>query len=254
MLSIRSLGVAYQRNGQRTTVLDDISLDIDAGEFVSILGPSGCGKTTLLRCLAGLTMPTTGEILHNGARQAPGAGTAMVFQDYMNSLFPWKTVQDNVAFALHDRRLSRRERKEIALRQLATVGLAEHADRHPWELSGGMQQRVAIARALAREAGALLMDEPFASLDAQTRYALEDLLLDVWRRYAQTVLFVTHDIDESIYLSDRIVVLGDNPGVIRGIVTVDLSRPRHQLNTRADSRFTDLRAAIHDLLAVSGQT
>jgi NitT/TauT family transport system ATP-binding protein len=215
------------------TALADVSFTVEPGEFVCVVGPSGCGKTTLLKCISGLLEPDTGRV------EAERDRMALVFQEYSRSLFPWMTVRQNVAFPL------RRNRKSpLVAETLAAVGLADAVDRYPWQLSGGMQQRVAIARALAYEPSILLMDEPFASVDAQTRADLEDLVLEVRRRYAVTIVFVTHDIDESVYLSDRIVVLSAAPTTVREMLTVELPRPRDQVATKELPEFARLRAHV----------
>jgi len=225
--------------------LADVSLSLAAGEFMALVGPSGSGKTTLLRCVAGLQRPTAGEIRLDG-EPIDGVPPALgvVFQEYGRSLFPWLTARANVELPLRHLGLPRVERRERAASALAEVGLAAVADRHPWQLSGGMQQRVAIARAIAYAPRILLMDEPFASVDAQTRADLQDLLLTVWRRHDSTVLFVTHDIDESLYLSDRVVLLSRPPTVVEAEISVALPRPRNQIDTRASDAFVALRSEL----------
>lgn len=243
------LGVDYARNGASAPVLDTVSFTLAGGEFLSLLGPSGAGKTTLLRCLAGLQQPTRGAVLRDGRPlRAPAPGAAMVFQDYAATLFPWRTVLGNVLFGLEGGDAPKGEREHLARAALRDVGLAEHAGHHPWELSGGMQQRVALARAVASGARLLLMDEPFASVDALTRFELEDLLLGLWTKRACSVLFVTHDVDEAIYLSDRVLVLGGSPARLLGAVPVGLARPRGQLRTRGESAFAALRGELFALL------
>ncbi len=250
MLQVQSLATAYCRNGVPVPVFRDVSMQVRQGEFVSILGHSGCGKTTLLFCLAGLMRPDAGSV-HWKGRPLQGAAPEMVlvFQDYVNSLFPWKTALDNVLFAMAHSPLSKSERRQAALEYLAAVGLADYAAYHPWELSGGMQQRLTIARALARGAEMLLMDEPFASLDAQTRGELEDLLLDIRAKHNKTVVFVTHDIEEAIYLSDRVLLMLGHPAELGQELVVDLPQPRNQLVTRALPEFLALRAQVYTLLA-----
>jgi NitT/TauT family transport system ATP-binding protein len=217
--------------------IGDVSFDVSDGELVCVVGPSGCGKTTLLKCISGLLEPTAGRVHADGT-------LALVFQEYSRSLFPWMTVRQNVAFPLRRKKLDKREVRAIVEQTLASVGLEHTLDRYPWQLSGGMQQRVAIARALAFKPQLLLMDEPFASVDAQTRADLEDLVLEVRRHYEITIVFVTHDIDESVYLSDRIVVLTPSPTTVQEIVEVPLGQPRDQVQTKERPEFAHLRAHI----------
>ncbi|MGI8449600.1 MAG: ABC transporter ATP-binding protein [Streptosporangiaceae bacterium] len=235
--------------------LDGISLRVADGELVSIVGPSGCGKSTLLRCVAGLITPASGAVVLDGVPvdRVPD-GLAVVFQDYSRSLLPWLTVQDNVGLPLRRKsggragRTARAERREVAARALETVGLTGEGTRYPWQLSGGMQQRVAIARALACDPVLLLMDEPFGSVDAQTREDLEDLILAVRRERDITILLVTHDIDESDYVGDRVVVLTRGPGRARADLPVDLPAPRDQICTRELPAFVHLRASVGRLV------
>ena len=213
--------------------------------MVSIVGPSGSGKTTLLRCIAGLTTPTEGEVRVDGERvTAVPERLALVFQDYGRSLFPWMTVGANVAMPLRRRRLSADARQRRVDSALGEVHLAHAASMYPWQLSGGMQQRVAIARALAYEPAILLMDEPFGSVDAQARADLQDMLLQVWAAHGSTVLFVTHDIDEAVYLADRVLVLTSAPARVEAEIAVELDRPRDQIATRASPAFVAQRAAV----------
>jgi len=250
MFSIQALTRAFVRNGRAADVFRDVSFDVRPGEFVSIIGPSGCGKTSLLRCLAGLDAPDAGTVRLGGrVVDGPGAGAAMVFQDAGASLFPWKTVLGNVAFGAVRGGLSRAEAGQRSRRILADVGLAGFEGYRPWQLSGGMQQRAALARALVGDPACLLLDEPFASLDALARAELEDLLLRLWTDRSMTVLFVTHDVDEAIYLSDRVLILGGSPTSVRDDVAVDLPRPRRQVETRGLPAFSELRARIHAGLA-----
>jgi len=208
------------------------------------VGPSGCGKTTLLRCAAGLLRPTAGTVRLDGEPvTGPPPGLAVVFQEYGRSLFPWLRVADNVALPLRNR--PRAERRRLVDDALAAVGLADAHRAYPWQLSGGMQQRVAIARAVAYQPRVLLMDEPFAAVDAQTRADLEDLIRDVWRRLGVTLLFVTHDIDEAVYLGQRVIVLSAAPTTVAEDLPIDLPDSRDQLTTRADPRFTQLRAHVY---------
>jgi NitT/TauT family transport system ATP-binding protein len=223
----------------------DLSFDVAAGEFACIVGPSGCGKTTLLKCVAGLLEPTAGVVELEGAPvHGPPDTMALVFQEYSRSLFPWMTVRQNVAFPLRRRRIAKAEGQRLVEEALASVGLADAMERYPWQLSGGMQQRVAIARALAYQPRILLMDEPFASVDAQTRADLEDLVLAVRRQYDITIVFVTHDIDESVYLSDRIIVLTPSPTEVREVLEVALPQPRDQVATKELPEFARLRAHV----------
>lgn len=228
-------------DGSTVDALSGISLAVADSEFVSVLGPSGCGKTTLLRIVAGLETPTSGTITLNGERIAgPSPRMAMIFQEY--SLYPWRTVIDNIGFGLEIRGMTREERKKRAIEYLDLVGLRDFAGRFPYELSGGMRQRVAVARALAIDPAILLMDEPFGALDAQTRNKLQRELLDIWEKTRKTVLFVTHSVDEAVYLSDRIVVLTPRPGRIREIVPIGLPRPRE----RTDVEFARIRRYVLD--------
>jgi NitT/TauT family transport system ATP-binding protein len=226
--------------------IERLDLSVTSGELVTIVGPSGCGKTTLLRTLSGLVEPTAGDVKVHGKsiRGEPPTDVAVVFQDYSRSLLPWLTVRHNVELPLRYRGLAKRERAAAATEALASVGLVGAADRHPWQLSGGMQQRVCIARALACRPALLLMDEPFASVDAHTRIDLEDLLLRVWQDSGISVVFITHDIDESIYLGDRVVVLNPSPTSVRLVVDTALPRPRDQLKTKELPEFARLRGRV----------
>jgi NitT/TauT family transport system ATP-binding protein len=250
LLDVDHIGHVYGRGGRDEHVaIRDCSFQVRQGEFVSIVGPSGCGKTTLLRCASGLLQPTDGGV-SLGAVPVSGVprDLALVFQDYSRSLFPWLTVRRNVDFPLRHLGLAKPERTARIERSLDDVGLAGAAHKYPWQLSGGMQQRVAIARALAYEPAVLLMDEPFASVDAQTRADLEDLMLAVWERHASTVLFVTHDIDESVYLADRVIVLSSSPASVVAEIQVGLPRPRDQIETRSLDAFVALRAEVARLI------
>ncbi|GLI26540.1 ABC transporter [Agromyces rhizosphaerae] len=227
----------------------DLSFSVMPREFVSIVGPSGAGKTTLLRTLAGLLTPTEGAVWVEGKRIAGvPPGMAMVFQDYSRSLLPWLTVERNVAFPLGGSDVPKAERQRIVDEALDAVGLAGRGRRYPWQLSGGMQQRVAIARALASRPRLLLMDEPFASVDAQTREGLEDLVLRIRDHYDMTILFVTHDIDESVYLADRVLVLSRPPATLAEDIAVDLGPSRDQITTREDPEFIHLRGHVARLI------
>lgn len=230
-------------------IVGGISLDIQPGEAVSIIGPSGCGKTTLLRMLAGLALPTSGSIRLDGQMvSGPNRSVAIVFQDYGKALLPWRTAAGNVSLALEARACPAKERPEIIRDLLAKIGLSRHADKYPSEMSGGMQQRLQIARCLAQEPKVLLMDEPFGALDAMTRQALQDEVLALVASTGTTMVFVTHDLEEAIYLGDRIICLQPNPGRIGRIVDVRLKRPRDQLLTREDPEFLRLRRELYDLI------
>jgi NitT/TauT family transport system ATP-binding protein len=245
ILAIDGLHKAYGTGPGAVVAVDEISLTMRPGELLCIVGPSGCGKTTLLRCVAGLMAPTSGATrIDDRLVTEPPRALALVFQDYSRSLLPWMSVHANVVLPLKARRVPRAERDELAADALAAVGLDGQGARYPWQLSAGMQQRVAIARALAYRPAILLLDEPFASIDAQTRADLQDLLLDVWQRARLNVLFVTHDIDEAVYLADRIVVLTASPARVKETVDVDLPRPRDQVRTRALPEFAELRGRI----------
>ncbi len=249
MLEINHLGKTYGEGEDATHAIGDISLSISEREFVCVVGPSGCGKTTLLKCMSGLLQPTAGEItLHGRKISGPPEEMALVFQEFGRSLMPWMSARDNVLLPLRHKDLDKAERKRLTEEAIEAVGLTGFIDRYPWELSGGMQQRVAIARALAYQPDILLMDEPFASVDAQTRGDLEDLVLEVRRRYEMTVLFVTHDIDESVYLSDRIAVLTPAPTEVLEVLDVDLPHPRDQVETKELSEFARLRAHVYRLI------
>jgi NitT/TauT family transport system ATP-binding protein len=249
MLEIEHLCKTYGSGAKATPALGDVSFTVSDGEFLCVVGPSGCGKTTLLKCVAGLLRATRGEVLLRGKRvTAPPEELALVFQEYSRSLLPWASVRNNVLLPLRHRKLSRSERSRLVEDSLDAVGLTRFIDHYPWQLSGGMQQRVAIARALAYQPSILLMDEPFASVDAQTRGDLEDLILRVRDEYGITILFVTHDIDESVYLADRVVVLTHAPTEVKEIVPVELPRPRDQIATKELSEFTHLRGHVYRLI------
>jgi NitT/TauT family transport system ATP-binding protein len=226
-----------------------LTFDIAPGELTCIVGPSGAGKTTLLKCIAGLLDVTDGDIRLEGELvTGPPKGMAVVFQEYGRSLFPWMTVWQNVELPLKEKKVPSAERKRLVTEALEAVGLEDVHRAHPWQLSGGMQQRVAIARAVAYEPHILIMDEPFAAVDAQTRADLEDLVRELWQRLGVTVLFVTHDIDESVYLGQRVLVLSNRPTVIMEDVAIDLPHERDQLTTRSVQRFAELRGHVYELI------
>jgi ABC-type nitrate/sulfonate/bicarbonate transport system ATPase subunit len=234
------------RHAKVVRALDGIDLTVAHGEIVCIVGASGCGKSTLLNIVAGLERPTTGSVMVGGDEVVgPGPDRGMVFQAY--SLYPWRTVAENVAFGLECRRMSRRDRAERVDHLLGIVGLREFAQHHPYELSGGMRQRVAIARALAPEPDLLLLDEPFGALDAQTRRVMQDYLHTVWQRTRCTILLVTHDIEEAIYLANRVYVLSSRPG--RVIADIDIPFGPRGPAVKRDPRFLDLREEIQSMLA-----
>ncbi|MFI5585572.1 ABC transporter ATP-binding protein [Amycolatopsis sp. NPDC051758] len=230
------------------TALDDVSLDVAEGTFLSLVGPSGSGKSTLLDLLGGLATPTSGEVLINGEPvRGPGLDRGVVFQQY--ALFPWRTARANVEFGLEGGPLGKRERTERAREYLALVGLSGFEDRYPHELSGGMKQRVAIARSLAYDPGVLLMDEPFAALDAQTREQLQDELLRIWRRTGKTIVFITHGIDEAVYLGQQVAVLTSRPGRLKAVVDVELGdRADSAGDVRSDPAFGRQRHRLWELL------
>jgi len=249
MLEIRNLSKTYGSDAKATRAIEDVSFTVGDREFVCVVGPSGGGKTTLLKCVGGLLQPSSGAVILRGRRvTSPPPEMALVFQEYSRSLMPWTSVRNNVLLPLRHKRLSRAERTSLVDEAVEAVGLTRFIDHYPWQLSGGMQQRVAIARALAYQPSILLMDEPFASVDAQTRGDLEDLVLRVREEFGVTILFVTHDIDESVYLSDRIVVLTPSPAEVKEVIDVDLPFPRDQLETKELPEFTHLRAHVYRLI------
>lgn len=225
-VTLTHIGVRFGQGARAVDAVQDVSLHIAPGEFVSIVGPSGCGKSTLLNVIAGFTPASTGQALLDGrAIGGPGPERGVVFQQY--SLFPWLTVQGNVEYGLRVRGLPRQQRRAIAEDWLARCGLADFAQHYPEQLSGGMRQRVGIVRALANEPQVLLLDEPFGALDAQTRLVMQEILLDIWQRFRISVLFITHDIEEAVFLSDRVYVMTARPGRIKAELPIALPRPRH---------------------------
>jgi len=249
VFQVEGLVHRYGSAADARRILDGVQFEVRRGDFVCFVGPSGAGKSTLLRCLAGLQTPTAGQITFNGTPVTePPQGLALVFQDYSRSLMPWLTVLDNVTLPLRAGSLTRRQRDEQGMVALEEVGLAKAVSQYPWQLSGGMQQRVAIARALAYRPVAVLMDEPFASVDAQTRADLEDLMLSVRKHLGISVLLVTHDIDEAVYLSDKVCVLSGSPAKVAAVIDVNLGSERDQITTKATREFAELRTKVYQTI------
>jgi NitT/TauT family transport system ATP-binding protein len=246
-LSIRDVNKVYGgQHGEATTALKSISLEVRQGEFLAILGPSGCGKSTLLQIVAGLIDGTAGEVALNGkAVTAPPPEMVYLFQQYSKSLLPWRTVEQNVALVFESKGMKKRDISERCGEYLDMVGLASFRKHYPWQLSGGMQQRVAIARALAAQPRVLLLDEPFSAVDALTRIELQSLVLDLWARQSLTILLITHDVDEAVFMADRIAVLSSRPSTVETVVDTELPRPRDAMGTRELPRFLQLR---HELV------
>jgi len=244
-LRVERLEKRFTSHGR--AAFQDISFSINEGEFVALIGPSGCGKSTLLHIMAGLSRPTTGSVRLGGAEiSEPRAEMMFVFQQYTKSIFPWKTVLDNVLLGVkYHSAVSRKALEQICLDHLDHVGLRSYPRYYPYQLSGGMQQRVAIARALARRPKILLMDEPFSALDAMMRVELQDLLLKLWSELRLTILFVTHDLDEALYLAQRVILLSASPGTIAEEIEVPLPYPRQQIETRSDARYLSLRERLY---------
>ena len=242
-VSIQAVSRTFEgRKGQRTQALQPVDFEVKDNDFVTILGPSGCGKSTLLRIVAGLDHATSGRVLLDGVPvEGPGADRGMVFQSY--TLFPWLTIEQNIRFGLRERGMPEAQQKERAAYFIAKVGLRGFEQHFPKQLSGGMQQRTAIARALANDPKILLMDEPFGALDNQTRVLMQELLLGIWESERKTVLFVTHDIDEAIFMANRVAVFSARPGRIKTELAVDLPHPRHY-TIKTSPEFMDLKARL----------
>jgi len=245
-LEVEGLGKSYSRNGRSLEILDLDALRVETGEFVSVIGPSGCGKSTFLHILGGFIKPDRGAIRIHGAEvREPGPDRGMMFQEF--ALFPWRTVAGNVAWALEVQGVPREKVDETVERQLAMIGLSEFRNHYPAELSGGMKQRVALARVLAFDPKVLLMDEPFGALDAQTREAMQEELTRLWERTGKTIVFVTHDIEEAVYLADRVVVLTARPARIKEEVKVALPRPR-DITVKKSLACHEYRNHVWDLI------
>jgi NitT/TauT family transport system ATP-binding protein len=246
IIEIKDLAKEFSVNGRTLTVFDGLSCQIEKGSFLSIVGPSGCGKSTLLKLVSGLDTPTHGAVVFNGAPvRGPAKGMIYVFQQYTKSIFPWRTVMQNVEFGLNaGKTLGRGKAREKCLEYIRLVGLDGYEHYHPFQLSGGMQQRVCIARALICEPDVLLMDEPFSAVDAMTRAILQELILKIWQTIPVTILFVTHDVEEAVFLSNRVLSLSRAPATIREDLPVDLAYPRDQIKTPQDERFTALRQRL----------
>ncbi|MDR1256315.1 MAG: ABC transporter ATP-binding protein [Spirochaetaceae bacterium] len=233
--------------GSKFTAIENLNLAVKKGEFVTIVGPSGCGKSTFLDILAGLSEPTTGEIYIDGRRvTGPGLDRGVVLQGY--ALFPWRTVRQNIEYGLEIKKIKKAERKETSDHFIDMVDLKGFEDHYPYELSGGMKQRVAIARALAYDPEALLMDEPFAAVDAQTRELLQEELLQIWEKTGKTIIFITHSIEEAVFLADRVVVMSSNPGTIKAVVRVALPRPRRASALRGSAEFGRVTGIVWNML------
>lgn len=248
LLAVQNLSKAYGQGSKQTKVLESVSFSASRGEFVCVVGPSGAGKTTLLGCVSGLLPPSGGRTLLEGSEVTePPPKMAVVFQDYSRSLLPWMTVRKNIELPIKNK-FAKDDRQDRIDESLNSVGLRGRGSLYPWQMSGGMQQRAAIARALAYQPDVLLMDEPFAAVDAQTRIELEDLVLRIRAQYGTTVLFVTHDIDEAVYLGDRVVVLSGAPTTVTEDLRIDLATPRDQVETKLDPRFATFRAHVFQLI------
>lgn len=245
LLQVDNISLGYGDGAAEKRIVDGLSFEVGHSEFVSIVGPSGVGKTTLLRGLSGLLKPKVGKVNVDGQEvNGPHPDIAVVFQDYSRSLMPWMTTRENVAFPLQGKGEKKAARNAAAEEALASVGLGGQGDKYPWEMSGGMQQRVAIARALAYNAKVLLMDEPFASVDAQTRFDLEDLVIDLREKLGVTIILVTHDVDEAIYLADKVIVIAEKPATVVDVIETGFGTHRDQVTTKADPRFQDARGRI----------
>lgn len=252
LLEVRGIQKIYKVDAGEVEAVRNLTFELRPGELVCLVGPSGSGKTTLLKIIAGLMAPTSGEVVLDGRKVTePPKDMAVVFQEYGRSLFPWMTVRANVELPLKNAGTPKAERTRLVDEALEAVGLDHVPTSYPWQLSGGMQQRVAIARAVAYQPKVLLMDEPFAAVDAQTRADLEDLVRHVWEKLGVTILFVTHDIDESVYLGERVVVLSSSPTVVQEDIIIDLPAERDQLTTRSLPRFVELRNHVYEQIQLA---
>lgn len=246
LVQVEGLSITFTRHRHTVTVLDNVNFQIEPSSFVCLLGPSGCGKSTLLNAVAGFIRPNQGYILvDQNPVTKPGADRGFVFQQY--SLLPWKTTLQNVELGLKIKGISKKERRELVNEYLNRVGLYQHRHSYPHQLSGGMQQRASIIRALVNSPSVLLMDEPFGALDAQTRHMMQELLMEIWSELRTTVLFVTHDIEEAVFLGDRILVMGVNPGHIKADLNINLQRPRH-IDDMMTSEFTQLTRQVFEVI------
>lgn len=252
MLSVQNLKKVYHTDGGDIEAVRNLTFDLPKGQLACLVGPSGSGKTTLLKCISGLMAPSAGEVILHGQKvTGPPKSMAVVFQEYGRSLYPWMRVAENVELPLKNQGMDKTTRRGLVEEALEAVGLSHVPKSYPWQLSGGMQQRVAIARAVAYQPEVLLMDEPFAAVDAQTRADLEDLVRGVWKKLGVSVLFVTHDIDESVYLGERVIILSSSPTVIQEDLLVDLPAERNQLETRSSQRFSELRHHVYQQIQLA---
>ncbi|MFC6723863.1 ABC transporter ATP-binding protein [Halobium palmae] len=242
-VTVSDLNKVYRSGEEETKAIDDLSFEVEGGEFLTVVGPSGCGKSTLLYLIAGFLDPTSGTIAVDGDPiSGPGTDRGVVFQDY--ALFPWRTVEDNVMYGLEENGADEDERRETAQRFIDMMGLSGHEEKYPKELSGGMKQRVALARTLAYDPKILLMDEPFGALDQPLRESLQDHLLDIWRDIGKTVVFITHDVEEAVYLSERVMVMTNQPGTRKSVYDIDLDRTRSREEVITSDAFAETKNEV----------
>jgi NitT/TauT family transport system ATP-binding protein len=246
IIEVKNINKTFSVNGNKVTVFDNMSYGIEKGSFLSIVGPSGCGKSTLLKLISGLESPTKGDVIFRGRTiSGPPKGMIYVFQQYTKSIFPWRTVIQNIEFGLKShKKLGKKEARDRCMEYIRLVGLEGYENYYPSQLSGGMQQRVVIARALICEPEVLLMDEPFSAVDAMTRAILQELMLNIWEKLDITILFVTHDVEEAVFLSSRIISLGKAPAAVKEDIHINLPYPRDQIKTREDERFITIRQKL----------